>query len=66
VPEVSPVPLVFALSLLAEQCSYLTQMDQPLQQLAALVRGVGGVRQVTYREAGDLAPVLHSLLGMAP
>lgn len=53
--QLTAVELLDALPLLAHQASYLAAMDQPLQQLAAVVTACGGLSRAQYREAADLA-----------
>jgi hypothetical protein len=61
-PSVEPLHTVDALAEMVVQTSFSRRMEHPLQQLAALARLVGGVRRVTYAEAGQLRPVVASLL----
>lgn len=52
-----------ALMALVPQTSYLPEMTEPLQRLAALCESVGGVHRVTYQEAAQVAEVVDELLG---
>lgn len=61
--DVSPVPIVLALAGLAPQTSFLGFSEGPLQQLATLVKSVGGLRRVRYREAAALNDVVFDLIG---
>jgi hypothetical protein len=63
---VEEVPTVPAIAMLAEHTSYLARLDRPLHRLASLLHSVGGLKRVTYAEAGDLAPLLEHLLGERP
>ncbi len=56
--QLTAVELLDALPLLAHQASYLAAMDQPLQQLAAVVTACGGLSRAQYREAADLADLV--------
>jgi hypothetical protein len=61
-PYVEPLHTVDALAEMVVQTSYSRRMEHPLQQLAALAHHVGGVRRVTYADAGQLRPVVRDLL----
>lgn len=56
------IPTVDALPELVAQTSYTREMDRPLHRLADLAHRVGGVRRVTYAEAGQLRPVVRAIL----
>lgn len=60
--EVSPVPTVPAIALLAEHASYLAHLARPLGRIADLVHRAGGLRRVTYGEATQVDPVARDLL----
>lgn len=64
--RVERVPMVEALSLLAEQTSSLHLLDRPLHTVAELLEARGGVRRLVYAEASDLLPVVRSWLTMGP
>ena len=64
-PAVEPVPTLDALADLTPHTSHLPDLEKPLQRLAALCDGVGGVVRVRYREAGQLDPLLRQWLGAA-
>ena len=57
------VDLLDALPLLAQQASYLTAMEKPLQQMASIVTACGGLKRAHYREAGDLADLVAEAIG---
>jgi len=63
VPRVEVVRTVEALPALAAQSSGLQALARPLHVVAGLLERTGGLRRVTYREAGDLLPVVEGLLG---
>jgi hypothetical protein len=52
------VDILDALPLLAQQASYLTAMERPLQQMASIVTACGGLKRAHYREAADLADLV--------
>lgn len=56
------VEILDALPLLAEQCSYLNALTQPLHQLASVVSGCNGVRRARYSEASDLSNLVAEAL----
>lgn len=61
--EVSEVPMVEGLALLAEQTSSLHLLPRPLHHVAGIVGRVGGLRRLRYAEAADLHDVVAELLG---
>ncbi|QGF23876.1 hypothetical protein [Raineyella fluvialis] len=60
-PIVEELGLAEAITSLAPETSALSNLDRPLQLLAALINRTGPVLRCTYREADSLAPVLISL-----
>ena len=66
VPEVRELSTIEALPLVGEHTSYFGELDQPLHELAALIRSVGSVRHVTYREAATLTDLVAELLATPP
>lgn len=60
--RVEQVPMVEALSLLAEQTSSLHLLDRPLHTVAAMLEARGGVRRLVYAEASELLPVVSGWL----
>jgi hypothetical protein len=62
-PQVDLVATVPALAALAPETSYFTQQPTPLQRLARVLTGTGGLRRVTYAEAADLHGTVAGLLG---
>jgi hypothetical protein len=62
-PQVDAIPTVPALAALAPETSYFTQQPTPLQRLARVLTGTGGLRRVTYAEAADLHGTVAGLLG---
>lgn len=64
-PRLSRVSLVDVIEELTAQTSYLAEMQQPLQALAALIARVGGLLRVTYSEAEALDRCLDEILSGA-
>ncbi|MFL6090397.1 MAG: hypothetical protein ACJ71Z_09680 [Aeromicrobium sp.] len=60
--RLEPVDMLDALPLLAEHASHLSAMAAPLQALAAVVDGCGGLFRAHYAEAADLAPFVDDAL----
>ena len=56
------VPTIDALPELVAQTSYTATMARALQRMAGLAAAVGGVRRATYGDAGQLHPLVRSLL----
>lgn len=61
-PEVTPLDLFDAISLLTPQTSSLSKLDAGLHRLQALTERAGDVLKVSYREAASLVPVVTDLL----
>ncbi|KRE55074.1 hypothetical protein [Phycicoccus sp. Soil748] len=61
-PAVEQIPTLDAIAALTPETSHLPEMEKPMQRMAALCDGVGGVMRVTYREAEHLAPLLDGWL----
>ncbi|HEX3932288.1 MAG TPA: hypothetical protein VHW64_16425 [Nocardioides sp.] len=57
-----PLSTVEALPELVAQTSFTREMTRPLHRLADLAHRTGGVRRVTYAEAGQLGPVVRAVL----
>ena len=53
---------VLARAELAPQTSYLSRLPRPLHRLADALVATGGLRVVSYREAGSLLPVVRELM----
>jgi hypothetical protein len=53
-PTTEPVEFLESIATLAQQTSFLPQLPHKLHSLAAVVEGVGGVRQLSYREAASV------------
>lgn len=60
--SVREVALTEAVARIAEQTSFLGDLDQPLQRIAALVRDAGCV-EVTYAETAQLGRAVAALMG---
>lgn len=60
--QLKEVELLDALPLVAEQASYLTAMDRPLQQMASILTACGGLSRAHYREAADLTDLVAEAL----
>ena len=60
-PVLRQLPLADALLALIPDSSSQGEIDEPLQSLCRLIDRVGGVWQVTYSEAADLAGALEPL-----
>lgn len=63
-PAVERLFTLDAIAALTPETSHLPEMEKPLQRMADLCDSVGGVVQVTYREADHLALLLESWLGV--
>lgn len=61
--QVTDVPTVEALALLAEQTSSMRLLPRPLHWVADQLDRVGGLRRIRYAEAGDLHDVVAGLVG---
>ena len=61
-PWLEDVPMVRSLALLATETSYLSELERPLQWLAALL-GSAGLRRLHYREAEQLPALVEQILG---
>jgi len=61
-PEVVRLELCEALAAIVPEISYLADLERPLQMAARLVDRCGAIRQVTYREASDVLPLIPGLL----
>ncbi|APZ35241.1 hypothetical protein BOH66_14040 [Microbacterium aurum] len=61
-PVIETLDLGDALEELVSQTSFLPDLDRPLQQLAAHVSAVGGVRRVVYSEATALSRIVENLV----
>ncbi|MFC9917124.1 hypothetical protein [Agromyces binzhouensis] len=65
-PVLTRVPVIDAIAELVPQLSYVTDLEAPLQRLAALGDAVGGVWRVTYGEASSVVPMVPELLSASP
>lgn len=63
-PLVEQVPLLEGIAELAAQLSYLPLVPSPLQTLARVIEGAGGLQRVTYAEAESLAELVPRLAGV--
>lgn len=61
-PQVEEVSTCEAIALVAQQTSYFAELDRPLHRVAELIKKVGPAVKISYRDAGDLQPVLTELL----
>lgn len=64
-PTARRLDLTSALDTLVPQISYLPHLPDGLLRLARLIAHCGGVWKVSYREAGDLAAVVESIVRQA-
>lgn len=64
--EVEELDVLEAMSILAPQIAFLAARRRPLQRLGATLEVLGPVLRVTYREAGDLLPLMEELIAAAP
>jgi hypothetical protein len=62
-PSVERVRTAEALPALAEQTSALQLLERPLHLVAGHLGRSGGLHRITYREAGDLVPLVSDLIG---
>jgi len=62
---VGDVPLLPGIAELAAQVSYLSRLPTPLQSVARMLEGTGGLARVTYAEAELLADAIPQLVGDA-
>jgi energy-coupling factor transporter ATP-binding protein EcfA2 len=53
-PRIDSVGLAEALPLLVPELSYLPTLERPLQRLAELITATGGVKRLSYGEAGSI------------
>ncbi|MDR6987991.1 energy-coupling factor transporter ATP-binding protein EcfA2 [Paenarthrobacter nitroguajacolicus] len=60
-PRIATLGLCEALVALVPEVSYLADLDRPLQTIAAHVDRCGAIRQVTYREAAEVLPLIPEL-----
>lgn len=65
-PRITPVHPADAIPLLVTQMSYLADLDRPLVELCTLLETVGGVRQLSYREAESVVPLVTTLIAAEP
>lgn len=65
-PEITTLELCEALAAIVPEVSYLADLEEPLQMMARLVDRCGAIRQVTYREASDVPPLVPELLTASP
>lgn len=63
-PVLTEVDLLQGIADIAEEISYLSEMDHPLQRLASIVEAGGGFKRLTYRQADDVVPLIAKLLGV--
>lgn len=61
-PAIERLPLIDSVLALVPHTSALTRLDRPLATLASLVAGQAPVYRLTYRDIGDCATMLTSLL----
>ena len=62
VPACEPVGLIDAMMALIPQTSSLTALDRPLTALAQLIREMGGVRTMYYREIDATSGLIRQVL----
>lgn len=62
-PVVDDVDPVEALVRLVPELSYLPELPNPLQRLADLIDGVGGVRRLHYRESTSVPVLVPEIIG---
>ena len=65
-PGVRRVDLIDAICEMTPQISYLAELPSPLQYVARIVGGVGGITRLVYRDAADLPPVVSDMFAAAP
>lgn len=65
-PEIASLGLCEAFAAIVPEASYLADMDRPLQTIATHVDRCGAIRQVTYREACDVVPLVPELFVGVP
>ncbi|MFE4196480.1 hypothetical protein ACFRJ9_11495 [Paenarthrobacter sp. NPDC056912] len=61
-PEIAALGLCEAFAVIVPEVSYLADLDRPLQTIATHVDRCGAIRQVTYREAVEVLPLIPELL----
>ncbi|WP_458108766.1 PqqD family peptide modification chaperone [Arthrobacter sp. R3-55] len=61
-PGIGTLGLCEALVAIVPEISYLADMDKPLQTIATHVDRCGAIRQVIYREAHEVLPLVPELL----
>ena len=62
-PVVEAVDPLRGIVEIVSQVSFLNDLTSPLHRLAHLMDSHGGLKRVRYREAAELAPILHELVG---
>lgn len=60
-PRLDELDIAGALDAIAPQCSYLAELDAPLQTLVGHVDAVGGALRLRYREADDALALVRAL-----
>ncbi|MDQ1122849.1 ATP-binding protein [Microbacterium trichothecenolyticum] len=60
-PRLEPLEIADAVAALAPQCSYLAELEAPLQALIGHVEGAGGALRLRYREADAIPPLVWEL-----
>ncbi len=63
--RIERIPFAEAVPDLITEMSYLFDLAAPMQRLASLAEGVGGVLRLTYAEASHLHDIVPALLGHA-
>ncbi|MFK0006913.1 hypothetical protein ACIQTZ_07660 [Paenarthrobacter sp. NPDC090520] len=61
-PVISSLGLCHALAAIVPEVSYLADLDRPLQMVAGLVDRCGAFKQVTYKDAAQVLPLVPELL----
>lgn len=61
-PVISPLGLCGALAAIVPEVSYLADLHQPLQSIARLVDRCGSFKLLTYKDAGQVLPLVPELL----
>lgn len=64
-PRLAPLDIADALGALAPQCSYLAELETPLQTTVGHIEGVGGALRLRYREADDTVGLVRAVFAEA-
>lgn len=64
--RLEPLDIADALGAIAPQCSYLSELDDPLRTIVGHIEGVGGALRLRYREAEDTVSLVRAIFADPP